>query len=102
MFHDSAVLLFAITVGLTTSGIATSVYGLICGDKKDKFGRTVYLGSMVITGPLVLFERAAQARRDKSWSGVGVFLATLVAGYWSFAIGLFVLEIALALTRASA
>lgn len=100
MFHDSIVLLYAITVGFTTSGIAASVYGLICGNKKDKFGRTVYLGSMVIAGPLVLFERAAQARRDKSWPGVAVFLATLVVGYWSFAIGLFVLDIALTLAKA--
>jgi len=100
MFHDTIVLLFSITVGFTASGIAANVYGLICGGKTDKFGRTVYLGSMVIAGPLVLFERAARARRDKSWSGVAIFLAALVAGYWSFAIGLFVLEIALTLTRA--
>ena len=59
----------------------------------------VYLSSMVLAGPLVLFKRAAQARREKSCSGVASFLATLVSGYWSCAIGLFVLEIPLALAK---
>lgn len=99
MLHSTIVLLFAITAGFTASGIAANLYGLICGGKKEKYGRTVYLGSMVVAGPAVLFERAAKARREKSCSGVAFFLATLVSGYWSFAIGLFVLEVALALTK---
>jgi hypothetical protein len=97
MLHSTFVLLFAITGGFTVSGIAANLYGLACRNKKDKYGRTVYLGSMVLAGPSVLFERVARAHQEKSCSLSAFFLATAVAGYWSLAIGLLVLELALAL-----
>jgi uncharacterized protein DUF6949 len=97
MLHSTIVLIFAITAGFTVSGIAANLYGIACGGKKDKYGRTAYLGSMVLAGPSVLFERAAKGRREKSCSGTAFFLAAAISGYWSLAIGLFVLEVALAL-----
>jgi hypothetical protein len=97
MLHSTAVLLFAITVGFTVSGIVANLYGLACGDKKEKYGRTMYLGSMVLAGPNIFFEKAAKARREKSCSVAAFFLAVAITGYWSLAIGLFALEVALAL-----
>lgn len=97
MLHSTVVLLFAITAGFTVSGMAANLYGLVCGNKKEKYGRTVYLGSMVLAGPSVLLERAAKARQEKSCSVTAFFLAAAISGYWSLAIGLFVLEVALAL-----
>lgn len=97
MLHSTIVLLFAINGGFTVSGIAANLYGLVCGNKKDKYGRTAYLGSMVLAGPSVLFERAAKARREKSCSVGAFFLAAAIAGYWSLAIGLFVIEVVLTL-----
>ena len=96
MFHDTAVLLFAITSGFTCSGIVANLYHLLNGEK-DRFGRGVYLATMVIAGPSKLFERAADAWRQKNCSWIAFWLATLVAGYWSFALGLLILQIALAL-----
>ena len=96
MFHDTAVLLFAITTGFACSGIVANLYHLLNG-KKDRFGRGVYLTAMVVAGPSELFERAAKAWRQKNCSWIAFWLAAAVAGYWSFAIGLFVIELALAL-----
>ena len=52
---------------------------------------------MVVAGPTVLFNNAAKSWREKSCSGVAFGLAAALAGYWSFAIGLLVVQVALAL-----
>jgi hypothetical protein len=48
---------------------------------------------MVLAGPTVLFENAANSFRSKKCSGIAFWLAVAVAGYWSFALGLFMLNI---------
>jgi hypothetical protein len=97
MFHNAAVLLFAITTGLTASGVVSNLYRLATGARKEGFGRTVYYTTLVIAGPSVLFETAAKACREKSCSKLAFWLAAAVAGYWSLALGLFIIEVALAL-----
>jgi hypothetical protein len=97
MFHNAAVLLFAITTGFTASGIVSNLYRLITAKRKEDFGRTVYYASMVVAGPSVLFENAAKAWREKNCSKLAFWLAAAVAGYWSLALGLFIIEVALAL-----
>jgi hypothetical protein len=97
MFHSAAVLLFAITAGFTASGIVSNLYRLIAGERKEGIGRTVYYASLVIAGPSVLFENAAKAWREKSCSRLAFWLAAAVAGYWSLALGLCIIEVALAL-----
>ena len=97
MFHDTAVFLFAITTGFTASGIVSNLYRLMVGERKEGFGRTVYYASLVIAGPSVLFENAAKAWREKSCSKLAFWLAAAVAGYWSLALGLFIIEIVFAL-----
>jgi hypothetical protein len=95
MLHNFTVVLFAMTAGFTTSGIVANLYRLLAG--ADSGGRTVYYATMVVAGPSVLYENAAKARRDKSCSRLAFWLAAAIAGYWSLALGLFVLEFALAL-----
>jgi hypothetical protein len=97
MFHNAAVLLFAITTGFTASGIASNLYRLIVGERKEGIGRSVYYASLIVAGPSVLFENAAKAWRENSRSKLAFWLAAAVAGYWSLAIGLFIIEVALAL-----
>jgi len=97
MLHNVAVVLFAITAGFTASGIAANLYRLLAKKPESKAGKTVYFAVMVIAGPSVLFENAATKFRTKACSMVAFWLAAAVAGYWSFAIGLFVLNIGLAL-----
>ena len=95
--HNVAVVLFAITAGFTASGIAANLYRLLAKKPESKGGKTVYFAVMVVAGPSVLFENAATKFRTKACSMVAFWLASAVAAYWSFAIGLFVLNVGLAL-----
>lgn len=96
MLHDFTVVLFAMTAGFTASGIVANLYRLLAGADSSGFGRTVYYATMVVAGPNVLYENAAKARRDKSCSRLAFWLAAAIAGYWSLALGLFVLDLVLA------
>lgn len=91
-----AVVLFAIAFGFTASGITANLYRLIASKPEGLPGKIVYAGVMVLAGPSVLFENAAKSFRAKKCSSIAFWLAAAVAGYWSFALGLFVLSIYLA------
>jgi hypothetical protein len=97
MFRELAVFLYIVTAGFTASGIAANLYRLFAEGRKESSGRTAYLVSMVIAGPNVLFQKAAEARRGKECSILTFWMAAAICGYWSLAIGLFVLELALAI-----
>jgi hypothetical protein len=91
------VALFALTAGFTASGISASLYRLLVTQTRSSLDRVIYVGVMIFAGPTVLFENAAKAWREKSCSGVAFWLATALAGYWSLAIGLLVIQVGLAL-----
>lgn len=93
MLHGILVILFAITIGFTASGITANTYRLIANKPETMRGKIIYAGVMVLAGPSVLFENAATSFRSKKCSGLAFWLAAAVAGYWSFAVGLFVLNI---------
>jgi len=96
--RDLMVVLFATTAGFTASGILANLYRLIVGDKPDSSSmQSLYVAVMVIAGPSVLLENAASAFKAKSCSRTAFWLAAAIAGYWSFAIGLFVMNLSLAL-----
>jgi len=97
MLHEVAVALFAITAGFTASGIAANLYRLLAKKPESKGGKTVYFAVMVVAGPSVLFENAAKKFRTKACSMIAFWLAAMVSAYWSFVIGLFVLNISVAL-----
>lgn len=99
MLHDLYVVFFLATAGFTASGIISNIYGLIVKKKKadTSQGRIVYLLVMVLAGPTILFNNAAKAWREKSCSGLAFWLAAAISGYWSLAIGMLVIQIALAI-----
>ncbi|MFL6690473.1 MAG: DUF6949 family protein [Alphaproteobacteria bacterium] len=96
MFHDMVVLLYAITTGFTASGIIANLYRLAEEHRKRELSRTVYYASLVVAGPSMLFEKAVKSWRAKDCTWVALWLAAAVAGYWSLALGMFILEVALA------
>jgi hypothetical protein len=100
MIHDTVVLMFAITVGFTASGIVANSYRLLASRRKGGFGRTAYYISMIVGGPSVLFENAVKDLHEKSCSRLAFWLATAVSGYWSLALGLFLLELIRSLKHA--
>jgi hypothetical protein len=98
MFHDLYVAAFAATAGFTASGIIANLYRMAVKKRAETtVSRMAYLLVMVFAGPTVLFNNAAKSWREKSCSGYAFWLAAAIAGYWSFGIGLFVVQLALAL-----
>ena len=97
MLRDLLVVLFAMASGFTASGIVANIYRLLARKAENPFAKTAYIAVMVVAGPNVLFENAAASVRAKSCSRVAFFLAAAVTAYWSFAIGLFILNVALAI-----
>jgi len=99
MFHDLAIVLYTVTAGFTASGITANVYRLIAEQLPGAKAKTIYFSVMTLAGPSVVFENAAKSRRKKDCSNIAFWLAAMVAGYWSFVIGLFVIELAITLFR---
>ena len=91
--HGLIIILFAITIGFTASGIIANIYRLIAKKPESLSARIVYAGVMVVAGPNVLFENAAKSFKTKKCSGIAFWLAAAIAGYWSFVIGLLVLNL---------
>ncbi len=97
MYHDLLAALFLMLAGLTASGIVSNVYRLVVAGPGKNTGKGVYFAVMVVAGPTVLFNNAAAAYLKKDCSQVAFWLATALTGYWSLAIGLFVVSVALAI-----
>ena len=95
--HEFIIMVFAIAAGFTASGIVASLYRMVAKKPEGAVGRTVYIVVMVFAGPSVLVGNAAKSLHAKGCSRFAFWLAAAVAGYWSFAIGLFVLSISLAI-----
>jgi hypothetical protein len=94
--HGLIVILFAIAIGFTASGITSNSYKLVAKKPESLAARLVYAGVMVVAGPNVLFENAANSFKAKKCSSIAFWLAAAVAGYWSFALGLFLLNLYIA------
>jgi len=97
MIRDIVVVLFATTAGFTASGILANFYRLVARKPVDLAGRVAYVAVMVIAGPNVLLENAASSLRKKTCTRLAFWLAASISAYWSFAIGLFVLNLSLVL-----
>ena len=98
MIHNLLVFLYALTGGLCVSGIVANIYRLLTPKKSESgAGRTLYFVVMSVAGPTVLLDNAAKSWRTKGCSTIAFWLAAALSGYWSFIIGLFALNVALAL-----
>jgi hypothetical protein len=69
----------------------------VAKDPASSLGRAAYVAVMIFAGPTVLFENAVRAWREKSCSGAAFWIAAALAGYWSLALGLLVIQLGLAL-----
>jgi len=95
MFHDIWVVLFATTAGFTASGIIANIYRMLAAKPETMPARIAYVAVMVVAGPTVLFDNAAKAWRGKTCSATAFWIAATIAAYWSLALGLLMLAIAL-------
>ena len=96
MYRDILLVAFATLAGFTASGILANLYRMIAKKPETLGGRLGYVAVMVIAGPNVLFENAANSFRAKDCSKFAFWLATSIAAYWSFALGMIVIQVGLA------
>jgi hypothetical protein len=93
--RDVLVLLFAVTAGLTLSGITANIYRLLARKPKSGHETALYYGIMVLAGASVLLENATRSYRKKDCSAPAYGFAVAIVGYWSFILGLAVLTVAI-------
>jgi hypothetical protein len=94
--NSFTVLLFAIAAGATLSGIIANLYRLAASRQKSTLNTIVHCAVMVFAGPVVLVENSTRAFRKKSCSPAAWGLALAVSAYWSFAMGVLILSVAIA------
>lgn len=93
--HAFYVILFSIAAGFTASGIVANLYRL-CGFTTQTIGGRLFRAAiLVLAGPNVLFTTAIRGRTSKAWTPISFWLVTAAVLYWSFALGLLVLEVAI-------
>lgn len=97
MYKDIILVGFATLAGFTASGIFANLYRLLADKPETMGGRIGYIAVMVVAGPNVLFENAATSFRAKACSSFAFWLAAAISAYWSLALGLFMIQIGLAL-----
>ena len=92
--HGFFLFMFALTAGFTASGIIANIYR-VCGFKaQNTTGRVFQAAVLVVAGPNVLFEKAMRGLLQKEWKPITFWLVSAGVFYWSLALGLLVLEIA--------
>lgn len=96
MYRDILLVAFATLAGFTASGILGNLYRLVASEPTTLSGRLGYVAVMVFAGPNVLFESAANSFRAKDCSRFAFWLAASIAAYWSFALGMIVIQVGLA------
>ena len=96
MYRDILLVAFATLAGFTASGILANLYRLVAKKPQTLSGRLGYVAVMVIAGPNVLFENAANSFRAKDCSSFAFWLAASISAYWSFALGMIVIQVGLA------
>ena len=96
--YELGLALFAITAGFTFSGITANLYRLSGFKAKTSTERTFRFAVMTIAGPTVIFESAVKGLLAKTWTRGAFWLAITGVIYWSLALGLFVLELGVALS----
>jgi hypothetical protein len=89
------VILFAIAFGFTASGIVASLYRLLAPSSGSD-SSWLRNGVLIIAGPTVFFGAVTRAYIKNELSASLVVMTFLALSYWSFAIGLFILNLAIA------
>jgi hypothetical protein len=88
-------LLFSLAGGLTLSGIVASLYRLLAKKPQGRAATWAYYGVMLLAGPSVLLENATCSFRKKECTRYAYGFALGLAAYWSFMLGLGLVELGL-------
>ena len=96
MYRDIFLVAFSTLAGFTASGILANLYRMLAKKPETLAGRVGYVAVLVVAGPNVLFENAAKSIRAKDCSSFAFWLAASVAAYWSFGLGMFLIQLSMA------
>jgi len=95
--HAIMITLFAICAGMTAAGLISSIYRLLANEPSTKLGTFILYAVMMVAGPVVLADNSTRSFRKKECSKTAYALALVLSLYWSFATGLFILSLVVAL-----
>lgn len=98
--REFLVFLFAIAAGMTASGLVANIYRLVASEPKTRLATVIHCAVMIIAGPVMLVGNSTKSLRAKQCSKAAYALALALSGYWSFAMGVLVLSLVLALRAA--
>ena len=90
--RQAIILLFALAGGLTVSGIAANLYRILARQPSTRPETILHFAVMAVAGPSVLFNNATKSFRGQACSKSAYAFAIMVAGNWSFALGLVILS----------
>jgi len=98
------IILFAIAAGFVAAGVTTSGYQLITNRPLSfeipdwpALGRFLLGFALIFSGPVILMRNAIRARIIEGRPVAWLAASTVVSMSWSFVLGLFVMQIMLAL-----
>lgn len=86
--------LFAMAAGFTVSSIAANVYRLVAPAPIQNKGWLWRTAVMIFAGPNLCFDAAMKRRAAKTWSPPLFWCALAGVAYWSMALGLLVIDVA--------
>ena len=97
--HSLWLLSFSIASGFTASAIIANIYRIClpvsARAKAEGLGeRTIRSAVLVFAGPSMLLDNAMRGLRAKKWHPVTFWLATGAVLYWSLALGLVLVSVA--------
>ena len=92
--RDLTVLMFALTGGLTLSGITANIYRMLARKPQNRGETVLYYAVMTLAGPSVLLENATRSYRKRESSAPAFGFAMAIVGYWCFVLGIGVLTVA--------
>jgi tellurite resistance protein TehA-like permease len=91
--QDLTIFLFALTGGLTLSGIIANIYRMVARKPKNRGETVIYYAVMAFAGASVLLENATRSYRKKDCSAPAYGFAIAIVGYWCFILGLGILSV---------
>jgi hypothetical protein len=95
VLHALWIMLFSVACGFTASAIIANLYRVSGMRAETSGGKVLRSAVLVFAGPSVLFETAMKGMLGKTWHPLSFWLATALILYWSLALGLIVMEIAI-------
>ena len=93
--HMVGLLFFSIAAGFTASAIVANLYRISGFRVKTPRDEILRVAVLVVAGPSVLFESALRAFNARDWQASSFWFVTAGVLYWSLAIGLLVIDVAI-------